>query len=66
MKSRIYELTFGFFTGTEREYYEKLRIKSIVKNGAIKEELMAVAWHPDRMKDWCLDNEEKLEIDTLF
>jgi hypothetical protein len=28
----------------------------------VKEELMAVAWHPDRMQAWCLDEETKAEF----
>jgi hypothetical protein len=32
----------------------------------IKEELMAITWHPDRFMEWCLDEEEKAENKTLF
>lgn len=33
---------------------------------ARKEELMAIAWHPDRFLSWCLDEEEKAENRMLF
>lgn len=33
---------------------------------SMKEELMAVTWHPDRFMTWCLDEEEKEENRLLF
>ena len=32
---------------------------------ALKEELMAAAWHPDRMAEWCWDDEDKRELEEL-
>ena len=29
------------------------------KKKALHEELVTVAWHPDRVYDWCFDGEEK-------
>ena len=38
----------------------------IMKLDMLKEELMARAWHPDRMMEWCWDDEERGEFGTLF
>ena len=27
---------------------------------------MAVAWHSNRMQDWCMSEEEKKEVDPIF
>ena len=32
----------------------------------IKEELMPVAWHPDRWWDWCVPEDEKKELEIYF
>ena len=32
----------------------------------IKEELMPVAWHPDRWWDWCVPEDEKKELENIF
>jgi len=32
----------------------------------IREELLPVAWHPNRYWDWCLDEDEKYEISKLW
>ena len=32
----------------------------------IKEELLLVAWHPDRFFDWCFDNDEKEALEQLW
>ena len=29
------------------------------------EELMLVAWHPNRWYDWCMSEDEKKEIETI-
>ena len=31
----------------------------------IKEELLSVAWHPDRVIDWCFDQKEKQDFKKL-
>jgi hypothetical protein len=28
----------------------------------VKRELVAAAWHPARMADWCLDDDERREL----
>ena len=32
----------------------------------IKEQIIAVAWHPDRVTDWCFDEEEKKDLKKLW
>ena len=32
----------------------------------IKEELMPVAWHPDRWWNWCVPEHEKKELEIYF
>ena len=32
----------------------------------IKEELMSVAWHPDRWWNWCVPEDEKKELEIYF
>ena len=48
------------FTG--RDAY----IKRKAQKAKIKEELMPVAWHPDRWWDWCIPEDEKQEISRLW
>ena len=31
-----------------------------------KKELMPVAWHPTRLRDWCMPEYEKKEINQVF
>ena len=31
--------------------------------GGLKDELLPIAWHPDRWWDWCVDEDEKRWID---
>ena len=32
----------------------------------LNEELISVAWHPNRWWDWCVSEDEKKEIDPMF
>ena len=32
----------------------------------IKEELLPIAWHPDRVIDWCFDEDEKEVLEKLY
>ena len=41
-------------------------IKRKTKNVKIKEELMPVAWHPDRWWDWCVPEDEKKRLEKYF
>ena len=42
---------------TRRDAY----IERKAQKAKIKEELMSVAWHPDRWWDWCVTEDEKKE-----
>ena len=43
---------------------ESLR-RALERMSAIKQELMAAAWHPRRMVDWCMDTDEQEELRAL-
>jgi hypothetical protein len=51
-----------------RFYFSRLFTNKYIKNRAInkmnkiRQELIIRTWHPRRLKDWCLDEEEKKEI----
>ena len=32
----------------------------------IKDELLPIAWHPDRVIDWCIDEDEKKDLQKLW
>ena len=39
-------------------WYEGYQKRKALKD-SIKEELMPIAWHPDRVMDWCKSEDEK-------
>ena len=41
-------------------------IKRKIQKAKIKEELMPVAWHPDRWWNWCVTEDEKKELEIYF
>ena len=41
-------------------------IKRKAQKAKIKEELMPVAWHPDRWWNWCVPEHEKKELEIYF
>ena len=41
-------------------------IKCKTQKAKIKEELMPVAWHPDRWWNWCVPEDEKKELEKYF
>ena len=41
-------------------------IKRKIQKAKIKEELMPVAWHPDRWWNWCVPEDEKKELEKYF
>ena len=41
-------------------------IKRKTQKAKIKEELMPVAWHPDRWWNWCVPEDEKKELEIYF
>ena len=40
------------------KWYEGHR-KRKTEKAKIKEELLPIAWHPDRVMDWCMSEDEK-------
>ena len=36
------------------------------KKAKIKEELLPIAWHPDRVIDWCFSEDEKQDLEKLW
>ena len=46
-------------------WHIKFRKHKECKKGLSKE-LIPVAWHPNRWKDWCMSEDEKKEIDPMF
>ena len=32
----------------------------------LNEELMLVVWHPKKWSDWCVSEDKKMEIDSIF
>ena len=47
---------------TWRDAYEQHK----AQKAKIKEELMPVAWHPDRWWNWCVPEDEKKEREKYF
>ena len=43
------------------QYHHKLKFSK-----KIADELTPIAWHPDRYWDWCVDEEEKQEIEKQW
>ena len=41
-------------------------IKRKAQKAKIKEELMPVAWHPDRCWNWCVTEDEEKELEKYF
>ena len=40
------------------EWYDGYK-KCKAQKAKIKEEFLPIAWHPDRVKDWCMSEDEK-------
>ena len=40
--------------------------KRKVQKSKITEELLTIAFHPDRVMDWCMSEDEKKEIEKLW
>lgn len=40
--------------------------RALARTDAIREELIAVAWHPRRFREWCLDSDEQRELSEWF
>ena len=57
--------TTGMLQGTLLDYYQQRKDDTLKATETIKEELITTTWHPIRLV-WCLDEESKEEVDTLF
>ena len=44
---------------------ERLRLRKFLKS-KIYNELLPISWHPDRVIDWCFDEEEKKDLKQLW
>jgi hypothetical protein len=49
-------ITTDMLKGTLLDYYQQRRDDTLKSTEAIKEELVAKAWHPSRLV-WCLDDD---------
>jgi hypothetical protein len=49
---------FGILTFSD----EKAKRRAHLRTEAVKQELIAAAWHPKRMTAWCLDTDERREL----
>ena len=47
-------------------YYKQRKLKTIQNTQIYNEELFGITWQPHRFKDWCLDNEEKEELNERW
>jgi hypothetical protein len=47
---------------TTLQYYKERKEQTIKQTLEIKEELLSIAMHPDRVLDWCFSNEERNEL----
>jgi hypothetical protein len=45
---------------------EKARARALLRTEAVKQELVAAAWHPKRMADWCMDDGERRELAEMW
>ena len=54
--SSIFSLIFSLVRTTSEKRKEPKK--------ELNEELMSVAWHPKRWWDWCVSEDEKMEVDV--
>ena len=54
--------------GDEDKFFERYDgyKKRKAQKSSIKEELLPIAWHPSRYRDWCMSEEEKKEKRKLW
>ena len=43
------------------EWYDSYK-KRKAQKAKVKEELLPIAWHPDRVMDWCMSEDEKRRL----
>jgi hypothetical protein len=56
------ENRFGWKKDDTLKYYKERKEQTIKQTLEIKEELLAISMHPDRVLDWCFSNEERDEL----
>jgi hypothetical protein len=61
-ENRPLALAHTYATRWRKRVVVKQRLRVLKRTDTIKQDLMAAAWHPVRMVDWCLDNEEHGEL----
>jgi hypothetical protein len=47
------------------DYYQSRREDTIATTKQFREELVATAWDPKRVVEWCFDGESKEEIEEM-
>ena len=47
-------------------YFQENEVYKLQCHRKIKDELLAVTWHPDRVVDWCFDEDEKRNLKKLW
>jgi streptogramin lyase len=52
----------GILTLSEEKARARARARALLRTEAVKEELIAAAWRPERMAEWCLDTDERREL----
>ena len=61
IKNNLNKINFNELSTNYLDYIHVLdycenQYKTLIKNNNIEEELVMKTWHPNRFKDWCLDN----------
>ena len=55
-----------YYLSDNKFILENHKINTLKNTRKIKEELLNKSWHPDRIMDWCLDEEHKKSILEKF
>ena len=56
-KSEYCDNFFKWYEGYQKQKAQKSKIKK---------EVLPIAWHPDRVKDWCISEDEKQRVEKLW
>ena len=62
---RCYDSCCDSCNGELHEWFNGYNERKAQK-AQIKAELLPIAWHPDRVIDWCFDEEEKKDLKRLW
>ena len=55
---------FNFFSSQDSVFVKHIKLEKLKKK--LDEELMRVAWHPNRWWDCCVSDDEKKQTDPMF